>query len=98
MIVTVRRHWNDWRTLNVRRSDLSDLHWSSLSGGVNKPSARPFIHGYISCDVILGNSNFPHSCQHGTGPHRIKVCIVKKDNTKAVMDMLVTELGPRPGA
>jgi hypothetical protein len=21
-----------------------------------------------------------HSCQHGEGPHRIKICIVKKDN------------------
>jgi hypothetical protein len=29
-----------------------------------------------------------HSCEHGEGPHRIKVCIVQKDNTPAVFRRL----------
>jgi hypothetical protein len=38
-----------------------------------------FLHAYVWCDKMIGGE-LAHSCQHGAGPHDIKVCIVKKDN------------------
>jgi hypothetical protein len=43
------------------------------------------VHAYVQCDAELLRGELPHSCVHGPPPHRIKVCVVAKDNTKAVM-------------
>jgi hypothetical protein len=82
MKVKIRRQWNDWRIAEADLSDISNLHWDNVSGGVYARCPRNFIHGYISCDSYIGD--LPHSCAHGKGPHSIKVCIVKKDNDKEV--------------
>ena len=82
--VSVRRHWSDPRGARRRASDLHGLHWDTISGGVDVKSPRPFLHGYIWCDRLTDASDFPHSCAHGRGPHRIKACVVKKDNPPAV--------------
>jgi len=78
MKVNIRRQWNDWRTAEVELCSLSGLHWDRYSGGVNAPTPRLFIHGYVMCDEYEGD--LVHSCAHGKGPHKIKVCIVQKDN------------------
>jgi hypothetical protein len=80
--VKIRRQWNDWRIAEADLSDISDLHWDNVSGGVYALCPRNFIHGYIMCDAYKGD--LPHSCAHGKRPHSIKVCIVKKDNDKEV--------------
>ncbi len=92
--VTVRRQWNDYRTAEVMFDSIEDLHWDTISGGVNAPAPQPFIHGYVYCDQVDGE--IAHSCEHGEGPHRIKVCIVKKDNDIKTWQLLLDIVGPKP--
>ncbi len=79
--VWVRRQWNDWRHGKVKFSDLWNLHWSDVSGGINISSPRSFLCGYIWCTAIT-EGEVAHSCRHGEAPHQIKVCITKTDNPK----------------
>lgn len=88
--VRVRRQWNDWRIATYKLSDLADVHWDTISGGVNENTPRPFLHGYVYCDGMI-DGELSHSCAHGPGPHRIKVCVVKKDNSKQVIQTLTRQ-------
>src|SRR6266404_6284293 len=90
-VVVVRRQWNDWRTARYRIGDLDGLHMSDISGGINARAPRDFMHGYVSCDGMI-DGELSHSCRHGEGPHRIKVCVVQKDNPKAVYKSLKQRL------
>ena len=63
-----------------------------MSGGVKARARREFIHGYVWCNAALDGS-VAHSCRHGEGPHRIKVCVVKKDNTLSVFARLTQLAG-----
>lgn len=83
-LVTVRRQWNDFATAEYRLSGIDGVHWDSVSGGVGAQALRPFLHGYVMCDGAV-SGGVSHSCSHGPAPHRIKVCIVKRDNAPAVM-------------
>src|ERR1700730_18004368 len=65
MTVTVRRQWNDCRTIDVALRDLWDLHWRQVSGGVQQRLPRPFLHARMWCSCIPEGSDFPHSCLHG---------------------------------
>ena len=94
MIVQIRRHWNDWRIGTCELDDLSDLHWTDTSGGVCCRAPQPFIHAYIWCNKIAGE--VAHSCAHGDGPHNIKVCIVKKDNSPEIYTELLAIAGDKP--
>ncbi len=96
--VWVRRQWNDYRDAKVCLSDIEGIQWGTVtvSGGVYIRAPQPFLHGYISCDTIL-EGELGHSCLHGEGPHRIKVCIVKKRNNPSVFKRLVELAGPKPG-
>jgi hypothetical protein len=80
MMIKIRRQWNDWRIAEAPLDKLSGFHWSTFSGGVRAPSPRPHVHAYVSCADIVGD--IAHSCRHGQGPHSIKVCIVRKDQTR----------------
>lgn len=82
--VRVRRQWNDWQIIDVPLAALRDFHWRDTSGGVMARSPRPFLHARMWCTEIR-DREFPHSCTHGRPPHEILVCIVKKDNPKAVV-------------
>lgn len=84
-MLNVRRQWNDWRIARVRLRDFSDAHMSDECGGVRQRAPRMFLHGYIWCDAIV-DGEVGHSCTHGRGPHRIKVCVLKKDNPPEVYD------------
>jgi hypothetical protein len=86
-IVTIRRQWNHWMKGTVKIECLSGIHWDTISGGVQAAAPRPFLHAYVGCDALL-EGEIAHSCMHGEGPHRIKVCIVKKDNDKQVFKQL----------
>ena len=90
-IVLVRRQWNDWRDARYRLCDIEGLHWTSVSGGVNAPAPRPFIHGYVWCDTMI-DGELAHSCRHGTGPHRVKVCLIKKNN-KSIWPKILALVG-----
>jgi hypothetical protein len=80
--VDVRRQWNDWKIASYRLSDVDGLHWDSVSGGVKARAPRSFLHGYVWCDGMI-EGELSHSCRHGAGPHRIKVCITKRGNEAA---------------
>ena len=58
------------------------------------PAPQYFIHAYVMCDSYEGE--LPHSCQHGEGPHRIKVCIIKKDNDPNIFKEIKSIIGVRP--
>jgi hypothetical protein len=92
--VYIRRQPKDWRVGYVSQSEIDGLHWDTLSGGVRAVSPQPFIHGYVSCDRIRGE--FGHSCVHGEGPHRIKVMLTKKDNSKQTFEWAQSWAGPKP--
>jgi hypothetical protein len=93
--VRVRRDWNDHRIGTVKWSELRDPRWDTISGGEQNPTPQPFIHGYVWCNLVQGN--IAHSCAHGPGPHNIKVCLVKKDNSREVWSRLSAIVGPKPG-
>ncbi len=94
VIIQVRRQWNDWRSARYRARDIEGWRWDRFSGGVNAPAPQPFVHAYVSCDAMIGG-DLAHSCLHGEGPHRIKVCITKKGN-EAVWPYILSRAGPRP--
>ncbi len=37
------------------------------------------IHGYVYCDQAVAGE-LAHSCRHGPPPHKVKVCVVARDN------------------
>ena len=92
--VRVRRDWNDHRIGTVRWSDLENPKWDDISGGEQNHTPQPFIHAYVWCNKVRGD--IAHSCAHGPPPHNIKVCLVRKDNTKIVWDRLLALAGSRP--
>jgi hypothetical protein len=96
--IWVRRQWNhsapDERA-KYRLADVKDVHWDWVSGGVWSASPQAFLYGYVQCDGML-EGDLAHSGQHGPCPHRIKVCIVKKDNASLLFSLLAARAGPKP--
>jgi len=85
----VRRHPNDWQEATYKLSDVSGLHWDDISGGVGRRTSHITLFGYVSCDGAI-DGEVAHSCRHGSGPHRIKVCLpkgVNKDNWSAIAEI-----------
>jgi hypothetical protein len=80
-IVWVRRQFDDHRHAAYRLGDVSGWHWSNISGGINHPANRYYLHAYVMCDGMIAGE-LAHRCIHGPPPHRIKVCITKKGNEK----------------
>jgi hypothetical protein len=96
-VVTIRRQWNSYDRGTVRLADLTGLHWSDVAGSrtnLRGRSPRPMVQGYVWCDAVAG-LDYSHSCLHGEGPHRIKVCVVAKDNSREVMEHLRAAAGSR---
>ena len=94
MKALIRRQWNDYREAAVQLDAIGGLHWSRMSGGVHSLAPQAFIHGYVSCDNIEGE--IAHSCQHGSGPHTIKVVLVRKSQSKDIWDTLIGIVGKKP--
>jgi len=92
--IVVRRNWNDWRTASFSYDSIGGLHWDDICGGTCVRTPQFFLHGYVFCDGMI-DGEIAHSCQHGRGPHEIKVCVLKKDNRK-IFHELVEGLGPKP--
>jgi hypothetical protein len=89
--VWVRRRWNGKTRAQYWLSGLTGLHWTDVcdseADGVLRRSAYLMVHGYVFCDEAVAGE-LPHSCTPSSFPHRIKVCVVTKDNCKALMDRL----------
>ena len=91
-LVTVRRHWNDWRQADYRLAAVHRSHWDTVSGGVGKKSPHRMLYAYVECDAMEAGE-LAHTCEHGPPPHLIKVCVVKKDNNAAVYQELMRRAG-----
>lgn len=94
-LVSVRRQWNSWEVAQVYVGDVSNPLWDLVSGGVKETSPEAFIFGYIWCDAIVSGS-VAHSCLHGTAPHSIKICILRKDNSPRIYNHFLALTGPKP--
>ena len=90
--VYVRRDWDDRGLGRVRWPDLHDPRWDTMSGGAQVENPLPLIHAYVWCDKVRGRIG--HSCGHGAGPHNIKVCMLREDNTRRVWGRLLALVGP----
>jgi hypothetical protein len=86
-IVVVRRQWNDWHIGSVKFADLHHFHYRQDSGGVRARSPRPMLYAHMWCDALV-EGEVAHSCEHGPSPHEILVCIVARDNDRALMRYL----------
>ena len=80
-IVWVRRQFNSRKHAAYRLAEVSEWHWSNMSGGIVRRANRHYLHGYVWCDAMIAG-RLAHTCQHGPPPHRIKVCVTKKGNEK----------------
>jgi hypothetical protein len=81
--VWVRRQYNDKdNRAAYRLSDIDGWHLSDVSGGRQDVANRAYWHAYVMCDAMI-EGQVGHSCTHGPAPHRIKICVVKKDNDAA---------------
>ncbi len=90
--VYVRRDWNDRGVGRVRWSDLHDPRWDTVSGGAQVENPLPLLHAYVWCDKVRGKIG--HSCAHGPGPHNIKVCMLRDDNSRRIWRRLLNLAGP----
>lgn len=90
--VYVRRDWNDRGMGRVRWADLHDPRWDIVSGGAQVENPLPLLHGYVWCDKVRGKIG--HSCAHGPGPHNIKVCMLRGDNSNRIWRRLLDLSGP----
>jgi hypothetical protein len=90
--VYVRRDWDDRGLGRIRWLDLHDPRWDTMSGGAQVENPLPLIHAYVWCDKVRGKIG--HSCAHGAGPHNIKVCMLREDNTRHVWRRLLGLVGP----
>jgi len=90
--VYVRRDWNDRGLGRVRWVDLHAPRWDAISGGAQVENPLPLLHAYVWCDKVRGNIG--HFCAHGAGPHSIKVCMLREDNSRRIWGRLLELVGP----
>ena len=87
----VRRDWDDRGLGRVRWSDLQFPRWDTVSGGAQVENPLPLIHAYVWCDKVRGKIG--HSCAHGAGPHSIKICMLREDNSRRIWGRLLELVG-----
>lgn len=68
--------------------------WSNLRPVPSDAYQLKLFGGYPRNFLIKGD--IAHSCDHEPGPHNIKVCLVKKDNSREIWGRLAI-VGPKPG-
>lgn len=96
-LVSVRRAWNSWEIAQVYVGEVANPMWDIVSGGVKESAPDALLYGYIWCDAIVSGS-IAHSCLHGTAPHSIKVCILRKDNSPRIYNHFLAIAGPKPAS
>ena len=94
-LVSVRRQWNSWEMAEVYVGDVSNPLWDIEGGGVKGAAPEAQIYGYVWCDSVVTGS-LAHSCLHGTAPHSIKVCLLRRDNSPRIYNHFAELVGPKP--
>jgi hypothetical protein len=74
-LVWVRRHPKDWRQAAYRLADIDDLYQDDE----RVTQALTELYGYAWCQARQDGESL-HFCSKSAEPHRIRVCIMKKDN------------------
>jgi len=82
MMVPVRCAWNAWQTVEVRLDDLQNVHWYQPQG-----APRPMLHAYVDCTKTGGR--IAHDCRTTPAPHRLLVCVLKRQATPPAYSALV---------
>ena len=97
IFVWVRRRWNDRKIGKVRLRDLNDFHWSQYGSGLRFRfggiAPQPFLHAFMLCTSVI-EGRVGHTCRHGPPPHKIQVCITRKDNRRS-FDLLKSLADPK---
>jgi hypothetical protein len=82
-LVRVRRDWDDaQREAEFRLDQLRDFHWTDTAGGTGRRAPTELLHAYVWCSDMR-SGDLAHSCEHGPGPHNIKVCVPRSPNAVA---------------
>jgi len=89
IVVVVRRRCGDKQRAIYRVEDIAGLHMQEVNGAVAK---RSELHGYVWCNALL-QGELAHECARGSGAHRLKVCVLRKDNPPAVYQQLLDRIG-----
>jgi hypothetical protein len=84
-LVRVQSDWKDWRTVEVRLRDVTDLHWSQPAG-----APHALLHGYISCASIV-SGELSHRCDQSSAPHRLLVCALKRRTPTAIYAIMALQ-------
>jgi hypothetical protein len=87
--VMVRRRCGDKQRAIYRVEDIAELHMQEVNGAVAKHSE---LHGYVWCDALL-QGELAHECARGSGAHRIKVCVLQKDNSPVIYQQMLDRIG-----
>jgi len=92
--VAIKQKPMDVRLGFVHIDNIHNLRWDDTATGVvNRTPIFPY--GFVSCDDIV-DGEVGHSCRRGSGPHSIKVCVIKKYTHISVYNKLIYPLGQRP--
>jgi hypothetical protein len=96
--ISVRLHWDSWKSAHVALDDLQDAHWQQPPG-----APRELLHAYVACDRIPAGV-LPHDCTPTDAPHQLLVCILKGQTPATVYAELecraalrAFSTGTRPG-
>ena len=77
-LIRVHREWDGWRTAEVRVGDLQDVHWFQPHG-----APHPLVHARVlSTNLVTGD--ILHDCERSPGPHRLRVCVLKRHTVPTV--------------
>ena len=97
LTVTVKRNPqdHDYQTATYKLEDFSRPKWDRKSGGIMRPFNDYYICGYVYCNEAM-SGEVAHSCLHGTFPHEIKVCVIKKYTDKESYKILLEIVGEKP--
>ena len=81
--IRVHANWRDWRTAEIRLADLHEVQWLHTAG-----APHPLLHGYVDCSDIR-SGQIPHVCDSSSAPHRLLVCVIRRNVLAAHYEELV---------
>jgi hypothetical protein len=89
VLIRVHGSWSGWRSVEIRLEDVEDVHWCQPPG-----APHPLVHGFVWC-THLKNGNLRHECDRESGPHRVRVCILKHHTLATIYADLARRAGKR---
>jgi hypothetical protein len=91
MLIRVHGSWKGWRNAEVKLGNIRGVHWSQPDQAPNQ-----LLYGFISCtDIVSGE--IPHECDHGSAPHDLLVCVLKRHVVSSAYATLVRSAEQRGG-